>query len=133
VSDGGRRRLVALAVLLAIAVPLVAVAVLTRGGEPATGLRIERGTVAGAGTPQLTVYVEDPKANVPETNGGKETVELECLNDAGETVVKSVYPWPFTDTDNGTLVPHVHQNVGRDEAPRITRCRLNGTELEGRF
>ena len=132
----GRRRLVALAVLLLIAAPLVVVALLTSGGEesPATGLRIERSTVAGAGTPQIIVYVEDPAANVPATARNRPTVELQCLDGKSATVLRGIYPWPFTDTDQGTTAAHVHQNVPAPDVTRIVRCRLNGTEgpLTGR-
>lgn len=129
-SDGqgeeGRRRLVALFVLVLIAVPLVVVALVTRGGDsPAGGLRIERSTVSGDF--QIIVYV-DQGANVAATADGKSTVELECLDREGNSVIRGVYRWPFTDTDQGTFQPHVHQSVTGEQARRIVRCRLNGTE-----
>ena len=132
----GRRRLVALAVLLLIAAPLVVVALVTSGGDesPATGLRIERSSVAGEGTPQLIVYVEDPAANVPATARKRPTVELQCLDGKGATLLRGIYPWPFTDTDQGTTDAHVHVNVPAGDEKKIVRCRLNGTEgpLTGR-
>jgi hypothetical protein len=131
----GRRRLVALLVLLAVAVPLVAVALVTGSdGSPATGLRIERSTVPGTSTPQIVVYVDDQSANVPRTAGGRNTVELECLDRDRRTVLRGIYPWPFTNTDQGIFEPHIHQNVTAAESKRIVRCRLNGTHgpLEGR-
>lgn len=135
-SEGaGRRRLVALVVLLVVAVPLVVVAMVTGGDESeGGGLRVERTTVAGAGTPQLVVYVEELGLNVPDTAGDRPTVELECLDDNDRTVLKAVHPWPFTDTDQGIYDPHVHETVAGPEAQRIARCRLNGTDgpLQGR-
>jgi hypothetical protein len=136
VSGGaGRRRLVALVVLLMVTAPLVVVAVVTgSGGSEGGGLRIERSRVVGAGTPQLVVYVDDLAVNVPGTADGRPTVELECLAADDRAVLKTVHPWPFTDTDQGIYAPHVHEEVTAAEAKRIARCRLNGTEgpLEGR-
>lgn len=134
-SEGaGRRRLVALVVLLVVTVPLVVVAVVTGSGGKGGGLRVERSTVAGAGTPQIVVYVNDLGLNVPSTAEDRPTVELECLDADDRTVVKAVHPWPFTDTDQGIYDPHVHENLGEADAKRITLCRLNGTEgpLEGK-
>jgi hypothetical protein len=130
----GRRRLVALGVLLVITVPLVVVAVVTGTGDSeGGGLRIERSTVAGAGTPQIVVYVDDLGLNVPATANDRPTVELVCLDARDRRVLKTVHPWPFTDTDQGLYDPHVHETVGAAEAKRITSCRLNGTDgpLEG--
>jgi hypothetical protein len=124
----GRRRLVALLVLLAVAAPLVLVALLTGGDDaPATGLRIERAAAQDSAIAQIVVYVDDPAANVPESADGP-NVELQCLDRDGRIVVRAVHPWPFSDTDQGTLDPHIHQNVNAREAPRIVRCRLNGTD-----
>ena len=134
-GGAGRRRLVALVVLLMVTVPLVVVAVVTGSGEPEDGgLRIERSSVAGAGTPQIVVYVDDLARNVPGIAGDRPTVELECLDADDRTVLKTVHPWPFTDTDQGIYDPHVHASASAAEAKRIGRCRLNGTEglLEGR-
>jgi hypothetical protein len=132
----GRRRLVALLVVSLVLVPLVVVALVTGGeGSPSTGLRIERSTAPGtAATPQIVVYFEDQSANVPQAAGGRSTVELECLDRDGRTVLRGDYAWPFTDTDQGILDPHIHQNVTAQESERIVRCRLNGTEgpLQGR-
>jgi hypothetical protein len=138
VSEGqgeGRRRLVALIVLLAVAVPLIVVALVTSGkSSPGTGLRIERSTVPGTTTPQIVVYVDDPGANVRRTAGGRPTVQLECLDRDDRTVLRGTYPWPFTNTDQGIFEPHIHQNVTARQSKRIVRCRLNGTEgpLAGR-
>ena len=136
-APGGeaRRKWMALAVLLALAVPLVVVAILTSGEDsaPAGGLRVERDAVQGTGG-SLTVYLEEPAVNVPATAGGKNTVQLECLDADDAVVRRSTHPWPFGDTDDGTLDPHVHERLPQAQAGRVASCRLAGTDgpLEGR-
>jgi hypothetical protein len=65
---------------------------------------------------------------VPATADGRPTVELECLDADDRIVLKTVHPWPFTDTDQGIYDPHVHETMNAGDAKRIARCRLNGTE-----
>jgi hypothetical protein len=133
-GDDARRKWLALAVLLALAVPLVAVAVITSGGgPPAGGLRIERGSGEEA-VGSLTIYVEEPARNVPDAAGGRTNVRLECLDANDKVVRNSTHPWPFTDTDDGSLDPHVHERLPQVQANEVASCRLAGTEgpLEGR-
>ena len=136
-APGGeaRRKWLALAVLLALAVPLVVVAVVTSGGggAPEGGLRIERGAAQEA-VGSLTIYVEDPARNVRDTANGKANVRLECLDANDKVVRSSTHPWPFSDTDDGTLDPHVHERLPQAQAEDIAGCRLAGTDgpLEGR-
>ena len=44
-------------------------------------------------------------------------------------------PWPFAETDQGTLDPHAHIGMDPRLLERIARCRLTGTDppLEGRL
>lgn len=128
-----RMRLAALAVLLAVLVPLVVIAVSSGGGAdgPPAGLQVER----TPGVPEVIVYVEDPEVNRTDTAGGAVRVTLECLDRDGEVVWSSREPWPFTDTDRGTLDPHVHLAMAATVVDRVARCRLNDTDppLEGRL
>jgi hypothetical protein len=114
-----------------VAAPLVVVALTSGGSEAADPLRIER-SAGGRDVPGLVVYV-DPASNTPEVADGNTSVELECLDAAGEVKLRASHPWPFTDTDAGTLDAHVHQFVEPDEVGSLERCRLAGTEgpLEG--
>jgi hypothetical protein len=127
-----RTRLVALAVLLAISVPVVAIAVSSGGDDPAPGgLRVER----TPGLPEVVVYVEDQEVNQAETTGGAARITLECVDSDGRVVWSSREAWPFGDTDQGTLDPHVHLRMEPARIERIARCRLNDTDppLEGRL
>jgi hypothetical protein len=131
-----RGRLISVAVLGGLMVVLIAVALLSGGGDPAeAGLRVQPEGEPGTAAPGITVYVNDPAANVPDTAAGKARVVLECLDSGGRQVVRAAHPWPFTDTDDGTFDPHVHQRVNSDQLGRLVSCRLEGTDgpLEGRL
>jgi hypothetical protein len=126
-----RTRLVALVVLLAVALPLTVVAVLGSGGgddEEDTSLRVER----SPDLPELRVFL-DPEANKPDRTGGRANVLVECLDEAGEVVVRSDEPFPFTDTDQNTLDPHVHMPVNPARIGEVVRCRVRPSDppLEG--
>ena len=132
-EGASRTRLVALAVLLAVFVPLVVIAVAGGGsdeGEP-SGLRIEP---SPQGAPDVVIYLEDPEVNEPDTNHGRQSVTIECMDSDGAVVFRSSERWPFSDTDGGRFDPHVHVSVEAARIERIARCRLKGTEpaLEGR-
>jgi hypothetical protein len=122
-------RLVALAVLVAVAVPLVIVA-LSGGGEEAArdsaegALRLERSPT----TPEVIVYMEDSSLNDTETTDGRARVTIECLDGGGTVVFSRAFPWPFVDTDGGTLSPHQHLTVHPSMLQRVTSCRLRGTD-----
>lgn len=128
-----RMRLAALAVLLAVLVPLVVIAVSSGGGAdgPPAGLQVER----TPGVPEVIVYVEDPEVNRTDTADGAARVTLQCLDRDGEVVWRSREEWPFTDTDGGTLDPHVHLAMEATVVDSVARCRLNDTDppLEGRL
>jgi hypothetical protein len=131
VEDASRTRLVALAVLLAISIPLIVIAVAGGGsGDEPSGLRVER----SQGASEVTIYVEDPAVNDPETNAGRDVVRIECLDEGGAVVFRARESWPFTDTDGGTLDPHIHLFIPPDALTQVERCRLRGTDppLEGR-
>ena len=126
-----RTRLVALVVLLAVALPLTIVAALGSGGgddEEETGLRAER----SPDIPELRVFL-DPEVNTPERAGGRASVIVECLDEAGAVVARSDEPFPFTDTDDDTLDPHVHLPVNPARIGEVMRCRVRPSDppLEG--
>jgi hypothetical protein len=120
------------AVRRAISVPLVVVALSSCGGEPEPGgLRIERTPEV----PEIVVYVEDLDANQPETADGAAQITLECIDDNERVIWTSREAWPFEETDEGTLDPHVHLRIEPARIERIERCRLRDTDppLEGRL
>jgi hypothetical protein len=127
-----RTRLVALVVLLAVALPLTIVAVVGSGGgddeQEAGGLRVERSPEVA----ELRVFL-DPEVNTPERTGGRESVLVECLDAAGGVVARSDEPFPFTDTDQRTLDPHVHMRVNPARINDVVRCRVRPADppLEG--
>jgi hypothetical protein len=127
-----RTRLVALVVLLAVALPLTIVAVVGSGGgddeQEAGGLRVERSPEVA----ELRVFL-DPDVNTPERSGGRPSVLVECLDEAGEVVARSDEPFPFTDTDQNTLDPHVHMRVNPARINDVVRCRVRPADppLEG--
>jgi hypothetical protein len=135
-EGASRTRLVALAALLALSIPLVIIALAGSGGdgdsEQRAGLRVER---PPGGVPEVIVYIEDRSLNEPSTAGGAATVVVECVDAGGEVVSSKPESWPFTDTDQGTLDPHAHVAVSAELLDRIARCRLKGTDppLEGRL
>jgi hypothetical protein len=132
VEGSARTRVVALAVLLAISVPLVVIAVAGGGSDDgeAEGLRVER----SAGIPEVVIYLQDPEVNQPETNGGRTRVGVECLDSGGAVVFRGAERWPFSDTDGGKFDPHVHVSIEPAVIDRVARCRLTGTDppLAGR-
>jgi hypothetical protein len=126
-----RTRLVALVVLLAVAVPLTIVAVVGSGGgddEEEASLRVER----SPDLPELLVYL-DPDDNKAERAGGRRSVSVECLDEGGAVVARSDEPFPFTDTDDNTLDPHVHMPVNPARIGDVVRCRVRPANppLEG--
>jgi hypothetical protein len=132
-----RTRLVALAVLLAVATPLVIVALAGSGDEEGTperpaALRVER---TPGGPPEITIYIEDRSLNKPSTAGGDTSVVVECVDTEGRIVWKLPEAWPFTDTDQGSVDPHAHIGMDPAQIERIARCRLAGTDppLAGRL
>jgi hypothetical protein len=133
-EGASRTRLVALAVLLAVSVPLVVIAAAGGGSDndDGTGLRIEP---SPQGLPILVIYLEDADVNEPATNHGRRLVTIECLDDSGEVVFSGERGWPFRDTDGGVVNPHVHMAVRPPPViEEIVRCRLQGTDpiLAGR-
>jgi hypothetical protein len=123
----GDSRRVAAAVAVAGAAVLVGIALVTSGGDGSDGdrLRVERTQTA------LIVYLRDPADNSPVTAGGARSVTVECVDSAGELVISAPQAWPFSDTDGGTLDPHVHLRLDPGRIGRVDRCRLRGTDLEG--
>jgi hypothetical protein len=77
--------------------------------------------------PELIVYVE-PATNEPERAGGARSVTLRCVDADGRLVAAQDEPWPFTDTDSGTLDPHAHMTLEPGLTDQVSSCRLVGTE-----
>jgi hypothetical protein len=132
-ESASRTRLVALAVLLAVSVPLVVIAISGAGadGGEAGGLRIEP---SPPDSPGVAVYLQDPEVNELGTNHGRRSVTIECMDSGGTVVFRGRRRWPFSDTDGGRFEPHVHVFMEAAQVEQIARCRLKGTEpaLEGR-
>jgi hypothetical protein len=126
-----RTRLIALVVLLALAVPLTIVAATGSGGgddEEKASLRVERSPDVS----ELIVYL-DPDVNKPERTGGRRSVVVECVDGSGRVVARGDEAFPFTDTDQNTLDPHVHMPVNPARINDVVRCRVRPAEppLEG--
>jgi hypothetical protein len=126
-----RTRLIALVVLLALAVPLTIVAATGSGGgddEEKASLRVERSPEVS----ELIVYL-DPDVNEPERTGGRRTVVVECVDGSGQVVARRDEAFPFTDTDQNTLDPHIHMRVNPARINDVVRCRVRPAEppLEG--
>jgi hypothetical protein len=123
--EDARKRLVALAVLVAVAVPLVIVAASGGGGDQQLNgdVRVERAPQL----PELVVYVTSD-ANQPERAGGRRRVTVECLGPGGRLLASQRETWPFTDTDQGTLDPHTHLAVDPARIGEVERCRVKGAE-----
>ena len=113
--------------LAAVVSVIVVVAVVASGESDDGGLRAELSSPTN-----LVVYVE-AEDNVPGIADGKPAVTLECRDEKGVVVVRGHHAWPFSDTDDGTLDPHVHQTVRPGRSGDLDRCRLVGTRgpLEG--
>jgi hypothetical protein len=126
VEGSNRTRIVALAVLLAISIPLIVIAVAGGGSDDgeSEGLRVER----SAGVPEVVIYLQDPAMNDPNTNRGRTRVRVECLDAGGTVIFRGAERWPLSDTDGGRFDPHVHVLVGPGVVDRIERCRLRGTD-----
>ena len=122
---GGHARLALGIALLALA-SLVALVLALGGGGEDDPLRVERSL--GPGPTEVLVYVE-PDVNEPGTAGGRNAVDLRCVDGRGRVVVRGRLPWPFTDTDDGIADPHGHQPALPDEVRKASRCRLGGTDL----
>ena len=124
---GPRGRLLIAVVLAAAVVAIALIAALAGGGSGERGLRAELASIT-----DLVVYVEEDD-NRPEIAGRRRAVTLECVDRKGAVLVRGHHPWPFTDTDDGKLDPHVHQTVRPERAGDLDRCRLRETRgpLEG--
>jgi hypothetical protein len=131
-DPASRTRLVALAVLLAISVPLIVIAAAGGGSDDdgGDGIRVEP---SNRGLPEVVVYLEDPDVNTLATTDGGKRVAIECTDRAGAVIFTGTERWPFSDTDGGVFDPHVHMAVDPAVLGSVNRCKLKGTdpELEG--
>jgi hypothetical protein len=118
-----RTRLVALVVLLVLAVPLTIVAIAGSGGgdteDDEPEIRVER-------SPQVfeVVVFLEPDVNVLGRTGGRRSVTVECVNTGGAVIASEDEAWPFTDTDQNTLDPHVHVRVNPARIDDVSQCRI---------
>ena len=93
----------AVAVLLAVSVPLVVIAAAGGGSDEdavASGLRVEP---SPQGAPGVVIYLENRDVNELETNHGNRSVTVECTDMGGTVVFRSRERWPFSDTDGGVF------------------------------
>jgi hypothetical protein len=131
-EPASRTRLIALAVLLAISVPLIVIAAAGGGSDDdgRDGIRVEP---SNRGPPEIVIYLENPDVNRPATTGGARRVAIECTDRAGAVVLTTSERWPFRDTDGGAFDPHVHVPVNPSLLGSVAHCALKGTdpELEG--
>jgi hypothetical protein len=130
----GRARTVLAVVVVALVVGVPLAVLFASGGDDkpraatTSGLRLER----SSSFPELIVYVQ-PEANDAQRAGGARNVTLRCMDAGGRLVATQDEPWPFVDTDGGTLDPHTHVTLDAELLGQVRRCRLEGTEppLEG--
>lgn len=95
-------------------------------GAAASGSGLIVSVTSDGSSARLTVFVEDRRSNTLTTTDGSRTVFLECVGRDGSTVLRTRQRWPFTDTDGGTALPHVHEPLDQ-RSGRIVECRLDGT------
>ncbi len=123
----------ALAVLLAIAVPLAVILAGSSGGHVpvARKLRLER--IPSGFARGVVIYVDDPRINRPATLDGSRRTDITCVDAGGAVLARAHEPWPFTSTDEGLFAPHVHIRASAKKLARIRRCWLENTDprLEG--
>ena len=134
--EAARQRIVAVAVILVLSVPLVVLAA-SSGGDPSgdgrNALRVEL-----AATPppngEVVIYIKDESDNTPEGAEGRTAVRLECVDRRDEIVVSRSYPWPMQRDPSEPLGPHIHQPLPKGGLRQVVSCRLAGTQgpLEGR-
>ena len=93
-----RRKLVTLAVLLAVLGAGSLALVLLGGGGDAAGdaraIEVEQFTTP-EGLMEILVTVSD-EVNVPETAAGAPTASFECLDSENEVVLRSQQTWPLS-------------------------------------
>jgi hypothetical protein len=118
---------------LLVLVPLGVWGVSALSEDESGELTVETLAAPPGGNPQIVVSLPSEDVNVPETVDGARSVSLACLAQGGEVEFRVEHLFPFTDTDDGTEPPHVHQTVSSEQLEAIDSCRLEGTavELEG--
>jgi hypothetical protein len=120
-----RTRLVALVVIVALAVPLAIVAI-AGGGDGGGGGEDEEPEIYVERAPdvfEVRVFVE-PEVNVPDRTRGRRSVTVECLDGSAAVIASQDEAWPFTDTDQNTLDPHVHIPVNPARIDDVAVCRV---------
>jgi hypothetical protein len=116
-----------------VLVPLAIWGITALSDEEPPALTVETIAAPPGGFPEIVVSLPSDDLNVPETVEGARSVGLECTDTSGKVEFRVEHLFPFTDTDGGTVPPHVHQQVSPGQLEAVERCRLEGTtvELEG--
>jgi hypothetical protein len=111
-------------ILVLVAVPL-AIWAATSGGsdDEKEGLIVERLTGL-QGEPELVLSIAGDPPSVP---AGTSSVEVECTDAEGRSILKSTQPWPFVE-EPGYPYPHAHQSASPEEVQSARRCRVLGTQ-----
>ncbi len=116
------------AVLLILLVGATALILAAGGSEDSNGSITVRQAQTPEGGVEVLVTVPDD-VNVPATTNDRTAVDLVCVDDAGETVLRSRQAWPLLK-DGTPPAAHAHQQASPAELKAISRCRLVGTEPE---
>ncbi|HZO58699.1 MAG TPA: hypothetical protein VFB51_03310 [Solirubrobacterales bacterium] len=120
------RRYAPLLLLAALVITPLAIWAATSGGsgEDKETFYVER-SVGVNGEPELLVTVDDPSV---EVTNARSTVEVECTDAEGKSIVKGTQPWPFA-LEQG-FPPHAHVAASEDEVQQARRCRVTGTNKQ---
>lgn len=133
--ERGRQRIVAVAVILLLSVPLVVLAA-SSGEDSESGSNALRVELAPGPPPngEVVIYIKDEADNKPERADGRSAVRLECVDRRDKIVVSGAYPWPMERDPSEPLGPHLHQPLPKGGLREVVSCRLEGTEgpLAGR-
>ena len=122
-SSATRVRLVALAVLLGVGAVLAVGRSWLEVRTEATARDCASSASPTADGLELIVYVAEAD-NQPDVAGGRSSVRVECADAGGQVLFRGGHRWPFTDTDNGTTDPHIHQRIPASAADAVARYRL---------
>ena len=132
-SPDGRRKLVTLAVLVALLAVVSTVIALSSGEEEGNSrsIKAELAPLPDGGQ-ELLITVSDD-LNVPTTTKGAPLVDILCRNESGEVVLQAKEKWPLA-RDGDPPLPHAHLTGTPEELRSLAACKIDGTSpaLEGR-
>jgi hypothetical protein len=119
-----RRYTPVIVIVVLVAAPLTIWAATSggSGGGKKDGLVVER-SVSVTGSPELVISII---GNAEVTNGAA-SVQVECFDKDGKTIIESPQPWPFVE-EPGYPYPHVHQAESPEKVEGSRRCRVLGTD-----